>query len=214
MHRVDAPAVFIFGHDDAWNRERIAAELGELVEMKRKAVQAAAVETMARGAGLEPDELTAEQRETAEGSVVLTVDEETDARERHPVARYLAGETRFDVAAPDVGPRGPVASVRDYLLPDGKPSEFVLRRMNYAQRIAIEIERDLIRRCALLVRAGVKEIREGGVVRWAAKSDEDVLPDEWLDVLTEAAGSASNLITLAGACKRYSAPLTEAEGKR
>lgn len=213
-HRADAPGVFIFSADDAWDHPRIAAEADELVAMKLAAVQREAVEAAARERGVSPDDLPADVRAEVEAGVVLTEAEKADALARHPVARYLRGESRFDLAAPDQGPRGPVASVCEYLKPDAQPTEFVLRRMGHARRMAIELERDLGRRFVRLVRAGVAAIRCGASALWEAKGHEDELPDAWLDALTDADGSASALIILAGACKRYSAPLSDAEGKR
>lgn len=212
-HRVDAPGVFIFSDDDAWDLPRIEAEGDEMVAMKLAAVKREAVEAAARERGVSSDDLPADVRAEVEDVVVLTEAEKADALARHPVARYLRGETRFDLLAPDQGPRGPVASVRDYFKPDARPTEFVLRRIGHARRMEIELERDLGRRFVLLVRAGVAAVR-GAEVSWSAKDATDHLPDAWLDALTDTAGSASPLIILAGACNRFSAPLSEAEGKR
>lgn len=212
-HRADAPGVFIFSTDDAWDHPRIEAEADELVSMKLAAVRREAVEAAARERGVSTDDLHADVRAEVEAGVMLTEQEKADALARHPVARYLRGESRFDLAAPDVGPRGPVASVREYLKPDAQPTEFVLRRIGHARRLEIELERDLGRRFVRLVRAGVAAIR-GASVLWEAKGPDEHLPDAWLDALTDAEGSASPLIVLAGACNRYSAPLSEAEGKR
>jgi hypothetical protein len=213
-HRADAPGVFIFGSDDAWDHPRIEAEADELVEMKLAAVRREAVEAAARERGVSPDDLPADVRAEVEAGVVLTEAERADVLARHPVARFLRGESRFDLAAPDQGPRGPVASVREYLKPDAQPTEFVLRRIGHARRLEIDLERDTGRRFVRLVRAGVAAIRCGGAVLWEAKERGDSLPDEWLDALVDADGFSGQLIYLAGACKAYSAPLTDAEGKR
>lgn len=212
-HRADAPGVFIFANDDAWDLPRIKAEGDELVAMKLAAVKREAVEAAARERGVSPDDLPADVRAEVEALVVLTEDEKADALARHPVARWIRGESRFDLLAPDQGPRGPVASVRDYFKPDARPTEFVLRRIGHARRLEIELERDLGRRFVRFVRAGVAAIRCGAEVSWAAKNADDHLPDEWLDALTDAEGSSAPLIILAGACNRYSEPLSEAEGK-
>lgn len=223
-HRVDAPAVFIFPSDGAWDHERIDAEVAELVAAKLAEVKAAAVETAAREAGVEVDALPPEQREAVEASCVLTVDEEREARLRHPVGRYHAGETRYDLSASDHGPRGPVASVLDYLKPDAEPHRFHLRRLTFRQRAELEAARfaeatrgggDPIGRWLKAVRHGVTKIEEGSRVLWELPRPDAALPEEWIEVLGDAVGGpAVNLITLAGAVEKYSAPPTDAEGKR
>ena len=222
-HRVDNPAVFIFPADEAWDHERIDSEVADLVAAKLAEVKAAAVEAAAREAGVEVDALSPEQREAAE-ACVLTLDEEREARLRHPVGRYHAGETRFDLTASDHGPNGPVASVLDYLKPDAVPTTFHLRRLTFRQRAELEAARfaevtrgggDPIGRWLKAVRHGVAKIAEGDHVLWALPRPDAALPEEWIEILGDAVGGpAVNLITLAGAVEKYSAPLTDAEGKR
>lgn len=206
-HRVDVPGVYIFPSDDAWDSPRVDAELEQLVALKLAEVKRDAVQAAAREAGVEVDALSPEQVAAAEASCRLTVDEEADARARHPVSRYHAGATRYQLDAPDQGPNGP-ARAADYLLPEVEPTSFVLRRMNYARRAEVELERDLIRRLSRYVRAGVAAIRCGSATLWEARDPADSLPPEWLDALADAEGGAAvNLINLAAACKNYSAPL-------
>lgn len=210
-HRVDAPGVFIFATDTAWDSERIGAELEALIAAKLEQIKRDAVEAAARGAGVDVADLSPEQRAAAEASCVLTEAEQADARARHPVMRYHAGATRYQPSAPDVGPRGP-ACAADYLRPGVDATEFVLRRINYARRAAVELERDLIHRLASYVRAGVSAIRCGGAVLWEARDPAETLPPDWLDALADADGGAAvNLIALAAACKKYSDPPREAD---
>lgn len=223
-HRVDAHAVFIFPADEAWDHERIDSEVADLVAAKLSEVKAAAVEAAAREAGVGVEALTPEQREAAEASCVLTVDEEREARLRHPVGRYHAGETRFDLRASDHGPNGPVASVLDYLKPDAVPTTFHLRRLTFRQRAELDAARfaevtrgggDPIGRWLKAVRHGVTKIAEGEHVLWELPRLDAALPDEWIEILGDAVGGpAVNLIMLAGAIEKYSAPVTSAEGKR
>lgn len=213
-HRVDAPGVYVLPHDTAWDHERIVAEREELVALALAEKQREAVETMARGTGLGPDELTAEQRETAE-AVVLTVAEREAATSRHPFERYLAGETRFDPLAQDQGPRGQVR-IFDYLKPGAEPTKFHLRRVGHLVRLRLDplVERDSVRRLTGWVLAGVERITCGERVLWAATADQPELPAAWVDMLSAADGAAANLIWVAGAVSKYSAPLNESEGKR
>ena len=201
------PGVYIFPSDDAWDSPRVDAELEQLVAMKLADVKRDAVAAAARQAGVEVADLSPDQVAAAEARCVLTVEEEADARARHPVARYHAGATRYQLDAPDQGPNGP-ARAADYLRPGVDPTEFVLRRMNHARRAEVELERDLIRRLTRYVRAGVAAIRCGSATLWEAKDPADSMPPEWLDALADAEGGAVvNLINLAAACKNYSAPL-------
>lgn len=207
-HRVDAPGVYIFPLDSAWDSPRVDAELEQLVAMKLAEVKRDAVQAAAREAGVEVDALSPEQVAAAEASCRLTVDEEADARARHPVARYHAGATRYQLDAPDQGPNGP-ASARDYLRPDVVPLEIVLRRVPWRLRMSIENERDNRARWESWVREGVAAVRGDPDLAWSAKRPGEHLPDHVLDALCEAEGSYLNLIALAGACSRYSAPLRE-----
>lgn len=212
-HRADAPGIFIFAKDDAWDVARIEAEAAELVEMYRAKVLGQALTTAAQVRGVAVEDLPADVRIEVEASVALTDAEVEAARNRHPVARYIRGESRFDLAAPDQGPRGPVGSVAEYLRPGAEPTEFVLRRFGHIRRMEIELERSLEHRFARLVRAGVAAIRCGATVHWQASGPDDQLPDEWMDAIADMPGEHP-MIVLAGACKRYSDPLTDAEGKR
>lgn len=212
-HRIDAPGVLILAHDDAWDAPRIVAERDELVAQTLAAKRGEAREAAARQALKGADELTDDERATADASVVLTVDETAAARARHPFDRYIAGATRFDLQAIDQGPRGPARAV-DYLRPDATPTMIHLRRVGYAARARLDpmITTDPIARWAGWIRAGVERITCGADVLWQATREAPELPEAWIERLTEAdGGPALNLIAVAGACARYSAPLDKAE---
>lgn len=214
-HRVDAPGVYILPHDDAWNHERVAAELAELVELALRKAKDEAIEVFARQHRKGADELTPEERETAAGSVVLTEVEAEAARDRHPWRRYTNGETRFDLAALDQGPRGQVL-ITEYFKDGVHPTEFHLRRVGFERRARLDpyLERDPVRRWAGWLRAGIERITCGGEVLWSASAEQPELPDAWIERLCDAAGGAAmNLIYIAGACSKYSAPLKPDEKK-
>lgn len=211
-HRIDAPGVYIFPNDDAWDSERIDAELEELAELALLQAKRAAVEVAARQVGVEPDDLTDDVRAKAE-AVALTDGERDAARSTHAVLRYHRGESRFQLDAPDQGPRGP-ACAADYLRSGADATRFELRRVGFRDRARIELETDPIARWTRWVQAGVARITTGDRVEWAASGPADMLPEAWVEALADSAGSAAiNLISLAGACSRYSQPITPAEGK-
>lgn len=214
-HRVDAPGVYILPHDDAWDLERVVTELAEMVELARQKAKDEALEVFARQLHKGADELTSEERDTAGGSVVLTEVEAEAARDRHPWRRYVNGETRFDLAALDQGPRGQVR-ITEYFKEGAQPTEFHLRRVGFERRARLDplVEREPVRRWAGWVRAGVERITCGTEVLWSASPEQPELPDEWIERLCDAAGGAAmNLIYLSGACSKYSAPLKPDEKK-
>ncbi|HEY8378999.1 MAG TPA: hypothetical protein VIK91_21050, partial [Nannocystis sp.] len=198
----------------AWDRERIEAELAELEDLARERARREALGAAAVRLGVAVEDLPPAEREAAEDAAKLSADDLEAARATHPVRRYLAGETRYQLDALDQGPRGP-ACAQDYLRPGVEPTVFVLRRVPLRERALIEVDRDPFSRWVRWVKAGVTRIATGAEVLWEAKEPGDVLPDAWIEALGDAhGGPAVNLITLAGACSRYSGPLTEAEGKR
>lgn len=225
-HRVDAPAVYIPATDPAWDMPRILAELDELVAMKRDEVRREAVEAAARERGAEPDALPDDARREVEASVVLAENEREEARNRHPFQRYQRGETRFDLTAADHGPRGPVASVLDYLKPGEVPTMIHLRRLTFRQRAEFEVDARVgnspVARWIEVIRCGVIKIAEDSRVLWAPSSPGESIPDEWIERLADATATsdsgrpqaAHGLMWLAAAVLNYSAPPTESEGKR
>lgn len=211
-HRVDAPGVLILPHDDAWDHARIEAEQDELEAAALREVRTEAARKYAGDRGVEVSSLTPEQVAEVDESCALTEDERDAARATHPVARYLRGETRYQPDAPDQGPRGPACAL-DYLRPDATPWRHHLRRIPWRERARIELEQDHITRFERYVRAGLAGV-DAGDLQWRADAPTDRVPDRVLDEVMEGPGGASaNLISLAAACKKYSDPPTEAEGK-
>lgn len=204
-HRVDAPGVLILPHDPAWDHERIEAERAELVEM---ALAAKREEAAARAAQEGADAFDAL-------SVTLTEDEREAAAATHPYSRFVAGATRFQPDAPDQGPRGP-ATASQYLKPGASPTRFELRRISGRDRARVELVPDLISRFEGYVRLGVARVFDDEGALWeAGPAPHDKMPDDLLARLYDAEGGAAvNLIAVAAACKKFSDPLTEAEGKR
>lgn len=209
-HRVDAPGVLILAHDSAWDADRIDAECAELEALALADAKAAAADRYAADRGVDVRDLTPEQVAEVEGSVALTEEEREAARAVHPFRRYQRGETRFQLDAPDQGPRGP-ACAGDYLV--GEAARFELRRIPWRERARIDAVTDYVERIERWVRAGLAGV-EAGDLRWRAKEPTDRVPDDVLEVIADASGSTLNLIALAGACKRFSESLTSAEGKR
>lgn len=230
-HKADAPGCYISPVDDAWDFARVEAELEELDALALAEVRRAAVQAAVEQAGVSPDELAPEAKAAAEVVAPLTQDEKAEARSRHPWARFIGGHSRFDLSAPDTGPRGPVSSVRDYLKPDAKPTGFWLRRLSLALRAEIDLDREdvigrlrrgeevpharQVARWTKIVRYGVRKITSGDEVLWEAASPAETVPAEWLEQIGDLEGGAAmHLMQLAAAVERYNAPLSESEGKR
>lgn len=208
-HRVDAPGLLILPHDDAWDHERIEAERAELVEMALAEAKSEALKKAAEQAGCEIDALPAETRASAE-VVILSQAEKDEAISVHPWSRYFACQTRYQLDAPDQGPRGP-ACARDYLLPGKVHTTFELRRIPWRERARIDLEHDSVTRWTRLVETGVARIATGEDVLWEMKSPTDRVPSEVIDLIADA--NPANIVQIAGACHRFSAPLSETEGK-
>lgn len=205
-HRADAPGVLVLAWDDAWDREAVKGEQAALVDLALAKMKADACTAMCAELGRD---LTDEEKATAEDSCVMTEAEEAEARGRHVVARYLAGDTRFDPQAIDQSPNGPRRAF-DYLKPGAVPTTFTLRRVGYQTRMRLEsVElRDPAAAHVGWVRAGIESIECGPEVLWKATPGERELPDAWLEQLASSDGGALfTLLTLAQACRAYSRPL-------
>lgn len=202
-HRADAPGVFILPHDTAWDMERIRREHVEL-----------ALEKIARDLRKPVVDLTAEERRPADAAGSGTAP--ADVTAAHPFDRYQAGATRYDVQAPDQSPSGPVTSILDYLKSEDIWTTFELRRVSWRDRARIDLIRDPIERWERWIRAGVAAVNTADTagLTWRAETSADQIPEGILAALFEAEGGLNNIILIAGACSRYSAPLTESEGKR
>lgn len=213
-HRIDAPGVYIYPQDGAWDQQRLAAEDDAMVEISLAEKKRETLEDAARQAGKGPDDLSAEEREAAVKGVELDGDERRACLARHPVSRYFAGETRFDLQAIDQGPGGQVR-ITDYIKPGETPTMFHLRRVGYQTRARLDpsIVSEPIARLVGWVRAGVERITCGATVLWETSEKEPSVPDVWLERIC-GADAYGNLLRLAGACAKYSRPLDEVEGKR
>lgn len=79
--------------------------------------------------------------------------------DRHPVAVYLSGETRFDLSAPIRLPNGDEARASDYLSL-GEAWQFKLKRLGWSQVYAIEAAqgRDFANGSALSCRIGLGSV--------------------------------------------------------
>lgn len=150
------------------------------------------------------DRIQAERKETPEG--------------QHPVDRYIAGSTRYDIdAAETVG--GRVVCARDYLREGSKPTVFTLRRVSGADRdTALAVwndpeahERSLWR----LARQGVVNVQDGFEGDpWKLQGGEGGLPLTETDMQTLYDTHRLLPKSLGLAVMRCSASLSEAEGKR
>lgn len=211
-HRIDVPGQYVFPWDDAFDRDRILAERAELAEMTLTALKVTARAAMRAQLGRD---LTDEETVLADESCVLTEDERTQAEERHPVPMFTSGETRFDPASIGQSPRGP-ARAFDYFREGAQPTIFHLRRVGYQARMRCEALalRDVAAGHAAWVKAGVESITRGGEVLWKATPQERELSEDWMESICESdQGALLSLVFLADACRKYSAPLTESEGK-
>ncbi|MCY0985971.1 hypothetical protein OV203_02445 [Nannocystis sp. ILAH1] len=209
-HRVDAPGVYILPHDRAWDFERIKTERARLAELALDRLKADTVDRLTIEHGRR---LSDEERIAVAASCKLTVEERDAAEARHPVPRYLDGDTRFDPQAVDQSPAGPTHALA-YLLPGSEPTLFHLRRVGYLDRMRIEATSDPAARWAAWVKAGVEAIVCGADTLWRASEEERHLTDAWLESIASAEGGAFvNLIHIAGAVSKYSAPLKDDEKK-
>lgn len=213
-HRIDAPGVLILAHDDAWDHDRIEAEMAECEAEALRVMRKEALRKFAESRGVRVDELTEEQVAESDASCALSEDEKEQARSQHPWRRYHAGATRYQPDAPDQGPRGPTCATA-YLKPDVHATRFELRRIPARERARIEYDPDHFSRFERWVRLGLAGVTTGDRVEWRADKPTDRVPDDLFEAVCDAQGGPMvNLIALAGACKRFSAPLDESEGKR
>lgn len=128
----------------------------------------------------------------------------------HPVERYYAGATRYDLQAPDMV-LGQVVRAADYFRRD-TPEEFVLRRLDWEQwhRVLGLIEGGQFAAAQLLAaRLGVAEVRGSPLKLQGAAAG--LLTHEDMQRLFEADSSLPS--TLGFAVWRHSRPLTDAEKK-
>ena len=205
-HKVDAGGVFISPYDSAWDTDRIERELA--------ALELAALDKMREGAiakakAATPDrELTDEEIEDVRASCMLSETESDASRQVHPFFRYIGGETRYQLDAPDWDHEGKPVTMRDYL--KGKADvEFVLRRLGFRTYLDCQDERGHERILAF-AKHGLKAVRSADY-NWAAKGDETT-PDEVFEALHQTSLSLTGEIAVA--VQRFNAPLSESEKSR
>lgn len=205
-HKVDAGGVYISPTDSAWDTERIdrevpALELAALDKMRESALSKAKAANPGR-------ELSDEEIEDVKASCVLSDAESIAARMLHPYLRYLGGQTRYQLDAPDWDPEGKPVCARDYL--KGKADiEFVLRRFGYRTYLECQDETGHERTLAF-VRHGLKALRSADY-NWSAKG-EDTTPEEVFEALHQTSLTLTGEIAVA--VQRFNAPLSEAESRR
>lgn len=197
-HRIDGGGIAI-SFADCWDWDRVQKELDEL---ELQALQAAVDKA------LEGKELSEEEAKAVKASVVLSEDEKDAAKNRHPVRRYLRGETRLQPDAPDWDAQGKQVTARDYLL--ATPTEFIVRRLGWADHQRCSEISNTRQRLIAFLRAGLIEIRSEDF-NWKRKDGEEI-QDDLLQSIHEA---GNQLLTEIGSqVVAYNRPLDESEGKR
>jgi hypothetical protein len=176
-HKIDGPAVYVSYRDDAWDMPRVEAERDAQRARVLDEVRAKAEADYRAKHPAASDEDVAAVRDAC----VLTVDERDVADTRSPVARYFAGKTRYQLAAPDWDASGAPCCARDFLRPGATPTEFSLARLDWrSYQACVEIENT---RARLLeaARLGLRGVKAEGY-RWTAKPGETA-GDEQLEAL-------------------------------
>lgn len=186
-HKIDQGGVFV-SMSDCWDTKALNEE-----------------------ARIRKEKALADKRETLQlEEVELSEDEEIGVTSHSPWSRYYLGKTRYQLDAPDHDATGKPVTVREYLLEGQKPTEFVIRRLDFQTwrdiSSIIESKKALLELCAL----GLKEIR-GGTLPWKLEKGQDRVPDDILQSLHEAHPGLISEIGLA--VSRYNQPLTDEEKK-
>lgn len=200
-HKFDPGGVFVSYTDPAWDRERIERECAVMELAALAEMRAAAVE---KYKAAHPEATEAEIAEVSD-SVAMTLEERAEAIKDHPVLRYQAGATRFQLDAPDTDHEGKPVTVRDYL--NGKPTEFSIRKLSYQEyHRCLEANSHLLE----FMRRGLREIRSEGY-DWAQPKGEDRVPEEIVQALHEV--NPVLFIEIGAAVFALNQPLTESEKK-
>lgn len=115
----------------------------------------------------------------------------------HPLMRYFAGDTRFDLQA-----------VRGFLRSDVQPTVFMLRRLTLAEYAAVQDIPGLHQRFARAAAIGVTGVENGAELGFLA--------DRWRPDDVERAFNIDDQLPfeIGMAVVNYSRPISEAEGKR
>lgn len=193
-HKADVRGVYISGLDDAWDYERVEREVNAYVERKI--------------AELPEAQRTEDARARLRDEVLGT----PFVPPLHPVQRYNAGLTRFQVEAPDWDLEGKPVTAAEYLKIDARPARFVFRRLSW-QQYESAFSADVGRiKLGELTRMSLVEIQDPrGNFNWridapGALSSEEVVAALW--------DSDRDLhVDLGRAARLFSAPLMDHEGK-
>lgn len=205
-HAIDRGGIYV-SSSDCWDNPRIDREKEAFVSKALKELQEKALATYAEKQG--GRELTEAEIEEVRASVVMTEEEKLEAISLHPIHRYYAGKTRFQLDAPDWDHEGKPVTARDYL--KGIPTEFHIRRIPWGKFRDISAISQAHKRWEEMVRTGLKAIKSEGF-EWRLEKDTDRVPDEIMQVLHDADHA---LITWLGiGIASYNRPLDDAEGKR
>lgn len=204
-HLIDAPGVYISPSDPAWDHPRCKDELDAL---KAKGAEAGRAAYLAH-VGKAEDALTdVEQAELAEA---IEAHARVEAG-RHPVLRYVAGLSRYQLDAADWTPEGQPCTAREYLRADATPSTFLLVRPNRRRIRQVEAIDDTWERREAWIRAVVRRIEgPAGVMTWTPASDADDVPEAVLEAMSS--WSPALIRQVADACANYCAPLRDHEKK-
>ena len=142
---------------------------------------------------------------------LLAMAEQDIATAAHPINRYYAGETRYDLQATDEL-LGQAVAAAAYFDPGKEPERFILRRLDWEQwhRVLGLLEQGQLGQGQLLAaRYGVAEVQNSHIKLAGAAAG--MLTHEDMQGLCDADPGLP--IALGFACWRYSRPLTDAEKK-
>ena len=205
-HEIDRGGIYV-SSSDCWDQARIELEKEALISRKLQELQEKALSAYA--SKLDGRELTDEEVQTVKASILMTEEEKLDAIGSHPVSRYYAGKTRFQLDASDWDHEGKPITARDYLT--GQPTEFHIRRIPWGKFRDISAISQAHKRWEEMVRCGLKAITSTDY-SWRIERDTDRVPDEIMQVLHDA---DHTLITWLGVgIAAYNRPLDDEEGKR
>jgi hypothetical protein len=204
-HIIDAPGLYISPSDPAWDHKRAEVELAELAAKGRENGRAAWLAEHGKGRapeGLAPEESAALDDAGEEAA--------RQAKASHPVLRYAAGLTRYQIDAADWTADGKACTARDYLRPDATPCRFTLIRPNRKRLRAVDGIDDTWDRREALIRAVVRRIDgPDGSIAWTPANDAEEVPERILEAM--ASWAPALIRQLADACAAYCRPLREHE---
>ena len=202
--KVDAGGILI-SSGDCWDTARIELELKQLEEAALVETQDKAEATYTQANSKASDEDVASVR----ASCMLSDEERGKALLRHPVQRYLTGQTRSQPDCADWDQNGKPSTARAYLT--GVPTEFSIRRLAYQDYHRCMEVSSTLQRFVHFIRLGLRGIRSpAGGLNWEAKKDEECSED-----LLQSLHEANPMLVreLGTAIILYNRPLDDIEGK-